>query len=46
MAGTDDFFRVEYVCARGVTALAVGAGLGCLDTFSLVIHFSFLSPSL
>ena len=26
--------------------LAVGAGGGCLDTFSLVYHFSFLSPSL
>ena len=28
------------------TALAVGAGGGCLDIFSLVDHFSFLSPSL
>ena len=28
------------------TALAVGAGGGCLDIFSLVCHFSFLSPSL
>ena len=28
------------------TALAVGAGGGCLDIFSLVYHFSFLSPSL
>ena len=27
-------------------ALAVGAGGGCLDIFSLVYHFSFLSPSL
>ena len=27
-------------------ALAVGAGGGCLDIFSLVHHFSFLSPSL
>ena len=27
------------------TALAVGA-VGCLDIFSLVYHFSFLSPSL
>ena len=26
--------------------LAVGAGRGCLDIFSLVYHFSFLSPSL
>ena len=28
------------------TALTVGAGGGCLDIFSLVYHFSFLSPSL
>ena len=27
-------------------ALAVGAGGGCLDIFSLVYLFSFLSPSL
>ena len=26
--------------------LAVGAGGGCLDIFSLSYHFSFLSPSL
>ena len=31
---------------QGLTALAVGAGGGCLDIFSLVYHFSFLSPSL
>ena len=31
---------------QGPTALAVGAGGGCLDVFSLVYHFSFLSPSL
>ena len=28
------------------TALAMGAGGGCLDIFTLVYHFSFLSPSL
>ena len=28
------------------TVLAVGAGGGCLDIFSLIYHFSFLSPSL
>ena len=28
---------------EGPTALAVGAGGGCLDIFSLVYHFSFLS---
>ena len=31
---------------QGPTALAVGAGGGCLDTFSLVYDFSFLSPCL
>ena len=31
---------------QGLTALAVGAGGGCLDIFSLVYHFSLLSPSL
>ena len=34
---------------QGPTVLAVGAGGGCLDIFSLVYHFSFqsfLSPSL
>ena len=31
---------------QGPTALALGAGGGCLDIFSLVYHFSFLPPSL
>ena len=31
---------------QGPTALAVDAGGGCLDIFSLVYHFSFLFPSL
>ena len=31
---------------QGPTALTVGAGGGCLDIFSLVCHFSLLSPSL
>ena len=31
---------------QGPTALAIGAGGGCLDIFSLIYHFSFLSPSL
>ena len=31
---------------QGPTALAVGAGGGCLDIFSLVYHFSFHTPSL
>ena len=34
-------------CSReGPTALAVGAGGGCLDIFTLVFHFSPFSPSL
>ena len=31
---------------QGPTALAVGAGGGCLDIFTLVYHFFFLSPTL
>ena len=31
---------------QGPTALAVGAGGGCLDIFTLVYHFSFFSPAL
>ena len=31
---------------QGPIVLAVGAGGGCLDIFSLVCRFSFLSPSL
>ena len=31
---------------QGPTALAMGAGGGCLDIFTLFYHFSFLSPSL
>ena len=31
---------------QGPTALAVGAGWGCLDIFNLVYRFSFLSPFL
>ena len=31
---------------QGPTVLAVGAGGGCLDIFTLVYHFSSLSPSL
>ena len=34
------------IVGQGPIALAVGAGGGCLDIFSLVCHFSFLSPSL
>ena len=31
---------------QGPIVFAVGAGGGCLDIFSLLYHFSFLSPSL
>ena len=31
---------------QGPAALAVGAGGACLDIFTLVYHFHFLSPSL
>ena len=34
------------IVGQGPTALAVGAGGGCLDIFSLVYHFPFPSPSL
>ena len=34
------------IVGQGPVALAVGAGGGCLDIFSLVCLFSFLSPSL
>ena len=34
------------IVGQGPTALAAGAGGGCLDSFSLVYHFSLLSPSL
>ena len=34
------------IVRQGPSVLAVGAGGGCLDIFSLIYHFSFLSPSL
>ena len=34
------------IVGQGPIALAIGAGGGCLDVFSLIYHFSFLSPSL
>ena len=33
------------IVGQGPSALAVGAGGGCLDIFSLIFPFSFLSPS-
>ena len=35
-----------WIVGQGPIALAVGAGGGCLDIFSLIYHFSFHSPSL
>ena len=35
-----------YDTRQGPTALAVGAGGGCLDIFTLIYLFSPLSPSL
>ena len=32
------------IVGQGSTVLAVGAGGGCLDIFSLVYHISFLTP--
>ena len=37
---------VWIIVGQGPIALAVGAGGGCLDIFSLICLFSFLSPSL
>ena len=37
---------VWMIVGQGPIALAVGAGKGCLDIFSLICLFSFLSPSL
>ena len=34
------------IVGQGPTALAVGAGGGCLDIFTLIYSFSPLSPSL
>ena len=34
------------IVGQGPIVFAVGAGGGCLDIFSLIYHFSFLSPSL
>ena len=34
------------IVGQGPIVLSVGAGGGCLDIFSLVYLFSFLSPSL
>ena len=38
--------RIWLTVGQGPIVLSVGAGGGCLDIFSLIYHFSFLSPSL
>ena len=38
--------QIWIIEGQGPIALAVGAGEGCLDIFSIIYHFSFLSPSL
>ena len=35
---------IQIIAGQGPTALAIGAGRGCLDIFSLLSHFSFLLP--
>ena len=37
---------ILFTVGQGPTALAVGAGGGCLDIFTLIYPFSPLSPSL
>ena len=37
---------IRITAGQGPIVLAVGAGGGCLDIFSLIYRFSFLSPSL
>ena len=37
---------ISITVGQGLTALAVGAGGGCLDIFTLIYPFSSLSPSL
>ena len=32
------------IVGQGPTAFAVGAGGSCLDSFTLIYHFSFLLP--
>ena len=42
-----DVLLIWIIVGQGPTALAVGGGAGCLDIFfSIIYHFSFLSPSL
>ena len=41
-----DVLLIWIIVGQGPTVLTVGAGGGCLDIFSLLCHFSLLSPSL
>ena len=38
--------KIWLTVGQGPNALAVGAGVGCLDIFTLICSFSSLSPSL
>ena len=40
------FLLIWIIVGQGPIAFAVGACGGCSDIFSLIYHFSFLSPSL
>ena len=40
------YLTIWITVGQGPAALAVGAGWGCLDIFTLIYHFSPLSPSL
>ena len=39
-------FSFDFIVGQGPTTLAVGAGGGCLDIFTLIYPFFPLSPSL
>ena len=41
-----DVLLICMIVGQGPTTLAVGAGVGCLDIFTLIYPFSPLSPSL
>ena len=44
--GRHTFVIIWSRVGQGPTVLAVGAGGGCWDIFSLIYYFFFLSPSL
>ena len=46
MLGKLPVLLIWIIVGQWPIALAIGAGGGCLDIFSLIYHFSFLSPSL